>query len=91
VARVRVGAADGSLTSAAGMAAVTELVQRLGVVAAVDAAVGSIKTRDRGYGAGSLLVGVAAAQLAGEDFWVGLDRQCADVAAGCSTSRRASG
>jgi len=80
VARVRVGAADGSLTPVAGMAAVTELVQRLGVVAAVDAAVGPIKTRDRGHTAGQLLVGVAAAQLAGEDFWVGLDRQRADVA-----------
>jgi len=62
------------------MAAVTELVDRLGVVAAVDAAVGRIKTRDRGHGAGQLLVGVAAAQLAGEDFWVGLDRQRADAA-----------
>ena len=80
VQRVRIGAPDPSLTPVAGMAAVTELVQRLGVVAAVDAAVGPIKTRNRGYGAGSLLVGVAAAQLAGEDFWVGLDRQRADVA-----------
>ena len=62
------------------MAAVTELVERLDVVAAVDAAVGPIKTRDRGCGAGQLLVGIAAAQLAGEDFWVGLDRQRADVA-----------
>jgi hypothetical protein len=80
VTRVRVGAADGSLTPVAGMAAVTELVQRLDVVAAVDTAVGPIKTRDRGHTAGQLLVGVAAAQLAGEDFWVGLDRQRADVA-----------
>ena len=62
------------------MAAVTELVERLDVVAAVDAAVGPIKTRDRGCGAGQLLVGVAAAQLAGEDFLVGLDRRRADVA-----------
>jgi IS5 family transposase len=52
------------------MAAVTELVQRLGVVAAVDAAVGPIKARDRRHTAGQLLVGVAAAQLAGEDFTV---------------------
>jgi hypothetical protein len=29
---------------------------------------------------GELLVGLAAAQLAGEDFWVGLDRQRADAA-----------
>jgi hypothetical protein len=62
------------------MVAVSELVERLGVVAAVDAAVGPIKTRGRGCGAGGLLVGVAAAQLAGEDFLVGLDRQRADVA-----------
>jgi hypothetical protein len=62
------------------MAAVTELVERLDVVAAVDAAVGPIKTRDRGHGAGQLLVGIAAAQLAGEEFWVGLDRQRADAA-----------
>jgi len=61
------------------MAAVTEVVERLGVVAAVDAAVGPIKTRERGFGAGQL-VGMAAAQLAGEDFLVGLDRQRADVA-----------
>jgi hypothetical protein len=80
VARLRVGAADPSLTPVAGMAAVTELVERLDVVAAVDAAVGPIKVRDRGHGAGQLLVGIAAAQLAGADFLVGLDRQRADAA-----------
>jgi hypothetical protein len=37
------------------MAAVTELVERLGVVAELDAAVGLIKTRDRGCTAGQLL------------------------------------
>jgi Transposase DDE domain group 1 len=71
---------DPSLTSVSGMAAVTELVERLGVVEALDAAVGPIKQRDRGFGAGELLVGLAAAQVAGEDFLVGLDRQRADVA-----------
>jgi hypothetical protein len=69
-----------SLTAVAGLAAVTELVERLDVVAAVDAAVGPIKIRDRGHGAGQLLVGIAAAQLAGGDFLVGLDRQRADAA-----------
>jgi hypothetical protein len=77
---VRVGAPDPSLTSVSGMAAVTELVERLGVVSALDAAVGPIKQRDRGFGAGEVLVGLAAAQMAGEDFLVGLDRQRADVA-----------
>jgi len=78
--RVRVGAPDPSLTPNAGLAAVSELVDRLGVVASLDAAIGPIKQRDRGFGPGELLVGVAAAQLAGEDFLVGLDRQRADVA-----------
>ena len=46
----------------------------------LDAAIGPIKTRDRGFTGGQLLVGMAAAQLAGEDFLVGLDRQRADAA-----------
>ena len=62
------------------MAAVSELCSRLGVIAALDAAVGHIKQRDRGFGAGELLTGIAAAQLAGEDFLTGLDRQRADAA-----------
>jgi hypothetical protein len=62
------------------MAVVTELVERLGVISALDAAVGPIKERDRGFGAGELLVGLAAAQVAGEDFLVGLDRQRDDAA-----------
>jgi hypothetical protein len=78
--RVRVGASDPSLTPVAGMAAVSELVERLGVTGALDAAVGPIKQRDRGHSAGQLLVGIAAAQLAGEGFLVGLDRQRADAA-----------
>src|SRR5215211_2882949 len=80
VQRVRVGAPDRSLTPVAGMAAVTELVERLRVVAELDTAVGRIKIRERGHTAGQLLVGIAAAQLAGEDFLVGLDRQRADTA-----------
>ncbi|HEV2256888.1 MAG TPA: IS1380 family transposase [Streptosporangiaceae bacterium] len=78
--QVRVGAPDRSLTPNAGLAAVTELCSRLGVIAALDAAVGPIKQRDRGCGAGELLTGIAAAQLAGEDFLTGLDRQRADSA-----------
>jgi hypothetical protein len=46
------------------------------VIGALDVAVGPVKQRDRGFGAGELLVGLAAAQLAGEDFLVGLARQC---------------
>ncbi len=78
--QVRAGAPDRSLTANAGLAAVTELCGRLGVIEAVDAAVGPIKQRDRGFSAGELLTGIAAAQLAGEDFLTGLDRQRTDVA-----------
>ena len=51
--QVRVGVADRALTPNAGMAAVTELCDRLGVIAALDAAVGPVKRRDRGFGPGS--------------------------------------
>jgi len=77
---VRVGAPDPSLTRYSGMAAVTELVDRLGMIRLLDAAIGPIKERDRGFSGGELLVGLACAQLAGEDFLVGLDRYRADVA-----------
>ena len=62
------------------MVAVTELLDRLDVIGSLDVAVGPIKQRDRGFGAGELLVGMAAAQLAGQDFLVGLDRVRADTA-----------
>jgi hypothetical protein len=78
--RPRVGAPDATLTPNAGLAAITELCGRLGVIEALDAAVGPVKQRDRGFGAGELLTGIAAAQLAGEDFLAGLDRQRADAA-----------
>src|SRR4051794_5450145 len=76
--RVRIGAPDRSLTPVAGMLAVTELVERLDVIGRLDAAIGPLKQRRRGHTAGEGLVGIAAAQLAGEDFLVGLDRQRAD-------------
>jgi len=78
--QVRIGAPDPALTANAGLAAVSELCDRLGVIEALDAAVGPVKQRDRGFGAGELLTGIAAAQLAGEDFLTGLDRQRADAA-----------
>ena len=78
--RVRVGAPDPSVTRFAGMAAVSELVDRLAMIKLLDAAIGPIKVRDRGFSGGELLVGMACAQLAGEDFLVGLDRYRADTA-----------
>jgi hypothetical protein len=71
---VQVGVPDESLTRFSGLAAVTELVERLGVIERLDAAVGPIKARGRGFTAGQVLVGMATAQLCGEDFLVGLDR-----------------
>src|SRR6185437_7863167 len=62
------------------MVVVAELVDRLNMIKLLDAAIGPIKARDRGFSGGELLVGMAAAQLAGEDFLVGLDRQRGDVA-----------
>lgn len=78
--RVQVGAPDEPLTRFSGLAAVTELGERLGLVERLDAAIGPIKTRDRGCTAGQMLVGMGAAQLRGEDFLVGLDRHRADTA-----------
>jgi hypothetical protein len=77
---VRIGAPDPALTPVSGMAAVTELTDRLDVIGRLDGAIGPIKRRRRGHTGAELLVGIAAAQLAGEDFLVGLDRQCADFA-----------
>ena len=76
----RIGAPDPALTPNTGLAVITELCERLGVIEALDTAVGPIKQRERGFGAGELLCGIAAAQLAGEDFLTGLDRQRADAA-----------
>jgi hypothetical protein len=78
--QARIGAPDAALTPSSGLAAVSELCDRLGVIGALDAAVGPVKQRDRGFGAGQLLTGIAAAQLAGEDFLAGLDRQREDAA-----------
>jgi hypothetical protein len=77
---VRIGTPDASLTQFGGSLAVTELVERLGVIERLDAAIGPIKARRRGFTGGQLLVGLAAAQLAGEDFLVGLDRLRSDAA-----------
>ena len=56
--QVRAGAPAGSLTANAGLAAVSELCGRLGVIEALDAAAGPVKQRDRGLGAGELRTGI---------------------------------
>ena len=62
------------------MVVVTEMGRSPGHDQAVGRGDRPIKARDRGLSGGQLLVGMAAARLAGEDFSVGLDRQRADVA-----------
>ena len=61
--RVRIGAPDPTLTSVAGMLAVTELCDRLDVIGRLSAAIGPLEQRRRGHTAGEVLVGIAAAQL----------------------------
>src|SRR6266851_4739578 len=78
--RIQIGAPDPSLTAAGGMLAVTELCGKLGLIEALDAGMGPVKERRRGFTGGQVLTGMAAAQLAGEDFLVGLDRLRADEA-----------
>jgi hypothetical protein len=77
---VRVGEADPALTPMSGMVAIAELCRRLRLVGYLDAGIGPIKQRNRGCSGGELLAGLAQAQLAGEDFLVGLDRLRADSA-----------
>jgi hypothetical protein len=68
------------LTGLAGLAAIDELTERLGVVAELDAGIGPIKQRARGLSGGQPLLGMATAQLAGQDCLAGLDRVRADIA-----------
>jgi hypothetical protein len=77
---VRIGAPDASLTGCAGVVAVSETDRVLGLAAALDAHIPSIKRRDRGLSAGQLLVAMASCQLTGGDHLVSLDRRRADTA-----------
>jgi hypothetical protein len=72
---VRIGAPDASLTAVSGMAAISELCDRLGVIEALDVAVGSIKQRARVTRRGRCWwAWLRLSQLAGQDHLVGLDR-----------------
>lgn len=77
--RVRIGAPDPSLTGLAGLVAVDELTGRLAMVTELDAGIGPIKQRGRGLTGGQLLLGMATAQLVGQDCLAGLDRVRADA------------
>ena len=77
--RVRIGTPDPRLTPAAGIEALREADRVLGLTDSLDAGIGPVKERNRGLSGGQLLLSMASAQLAGEDFFVGLDRRRRDV------------
>lgn len=78
--RVRIGTPDPRLTPAAGIEALRETDRVLGLKNSLEAGIGAVKQRNRGLTGGELLLSMASAQLAGEDFFVGLDRRRRDVA-----------
>ena len=51
--RMQIGAADPSLTAAGGMVAVTELCSGLALIEALDAGIGPVKARRRGFTGGA--------------------------------------
>jgi len=79
--RARFGAPDASLTGSAGVLAVGELMDRLGVIEALDAGIGPIKTRALGVTGGELVASLAQCQLLDGKFVAALDRHRADAAA----------
>ncbi len=78
---VRFGAPDASLTGSAGVLAVGELMDRLGVVEALDTGIGPIKSRARGVTGGELVASLAQCQLLDGKFVNATDRHRADAAA----------
>ena len=76
---MRLGRPDPSLTGVAGLAGVDELVAALGVVPALDAGIGAVKSRVRGATAGQLVTGLAAAQWCGAEWLSGCDGLRADA------------
>jgi hypothetical protein len=77
---VVIGVPDPALTPNAGLVAVSELDERLGISSALDAGIGAIKQRNRGLTGGGLIVALASCHLAGGDHLVSLDRLRADTA-----------
>lgn len=78
--RVVIGKDDPKLTGHAGLTLVAEVDRILNIVGTIDNQVGSIKARNRGLGAGGLVISAAEMMLAGGDFMCDLDNQRADVA-----------
>ena len=79
--QVRLGRRDVSLTGSGGVVALSELIERLDVLGALDAGIGPVKQRVRGATGGEVLAALAQCQLLGGHGLVALDRQRADQAA----------
>jgi hypothetical protein len=87
--QARIGAPGATLTTNAGLAAVSELRGRLGLIEAIDAATGPVKQRDRGFTAGELLAGSAPTQLAGRTIYragPAARRRCGPAEAGMAAA-----
>ena len=67
--RIQIGADDPSLTAAGGMLAVTELCERLGLIAALDEGMGPVKQRRRGSPAGRCWPGWPPRSWPGRTSW----------------------
>jgi len=78
---VRFGAPDASLTGSAGVLAVGELMDRLGVIEALDTGIAAIKSRARGLTGGQLVAALAQCQLLDGKFVAAVDRHRVDTAA----------
>jgi len=77
-----VGEADLSLTRHAGLTAVDVMCRKLDVGALLGAHIPPVKQRARGHEAHEVLLGLAYAQLTGQDFMTGLDALRADPITG---------
>jgi len=80
--QVRVGEPDPSLTRHAGLTAVDLMCRKLDVGALLGAHIAPVEQRARGHEAHEVLLGVACAQLTGQDFMTGLDALRADPVVG---------
>ena len=74
------GEPDPTVTSAGGLVLIAELNRVLGVVDALDKAVGPIKKRRQGHGAGGVILSLVESILAGGDFLCDVDTRRADTA-----------
>ena len=74
------GEPDPTVTGAGGLILIAELDRVLGIADTIDGAVGPIKERRQGHGAGGVMLALAESILAGGDFLCDVDVMRADAA-----------